>query len=115
MKKSSKKQDIKLNKKEDEKLFAFLGSFFTGIGFLLVLILRKKSEYAMFYAKQGLVLFIAALILSAFSRIPLIGWIFSTIILVGWIILWIITFVNSLSGNKIKTFLIGELAEKIKL
>ncbi|MBS3079479.1 hypothetical protein J4218_05120 [Candidatus Pacearchaeota archaeon] len=114
MKKSVKKQNINLNK-DDEKLFAFLGAFFTIVGFLIVLILRKKNDYAMFYAKQGLVLFIAAMIFSIFSGIPFIGWIFSTILLVIWLILWIMTFINSLSGKKINTFIIGELAEKIKL
>ncbi len=114
MKKNTKK-DTNFNKKDDEKLFAFLGAFFVLVGFLLVLILRKENKYAMFYAKQGLVLFIAAVIFSIFSKIPVIGWIFSTIFLIAWIILWIITFVNSLSERKINTFLIGELAEKIKI
>ena len=109
------KKETSLNKKDDEKLFAFLGAFFVLIGFLLVLSLRKENKYAMFYAKQGLVLFIAAVIFSIFSGIPLIGWIFSTILLICWIILWVITFVNSLSGEEINTFLVGELAKKIKI
>jgi uncharacterized membrane protein len=109
------KKETSLNKKDDEKLFAFLGAFFVLIGFLLVLSLRKENKYAMFYAKQGLVLFIAAVIFSIFSRIPLIGWIFSTILLICWIILWVITFVNSLYGKEINTFLVGELAKKIKI
>jgi len=114
MKKSLKK-DTDLNKKNDEKLFAFLGAFFVLVGFLLVFILRKESKYAMFYAKQGLVLFIGLIIFSIFSQIPVIGGIFSTILLVCWIILWVITFMNSLSEKEINTFIIGELAEKIKI
>jgi len=115
MKKRNKNQSISLSKKDDELLFAFLGAFFVGVGFLLVFILRKENKYAMCYAKQGLVLFITALILSALSSIPIVGWIFSSIFLIAWIILWVITFVNSLSGKIIDTFLIGELAEKIRL
>ena len=100
----------KSSKKEDKILFAFLGTFFTVIGFVIALILKKQDKYIMFYAKQGLVLFIGQVIIVVVSPflffiVPFV-WIF-------WIVLWIIAWVNSLSGEMKNTFLIGDLAEKI--
>ena len=102
----------KSSKKEDKILFAFLGTFFTVIGFVIALILKKQDKYIMFYAKQGLVLFIGQVIIVVVSPflffiVPFV-WIF-------WIVLWIIAWVNSLSGEMKNTFLIGDLAEKIKI
>lgn len=113
--KKQKKEIKGLNKKDDEKLFAFIGAFFVLVGFLIVFLIRKDDKYSMYYAKQGLVLFIAAIIFSVLSQIPLIGWIFSSILLIIWIILWIITFINSISGEIKPTFVVGELADKIKI
>ena len=48
----------KTKKINDKKLHAFLASFFTIIGFIIALILWKDDKYVMFYAKQGLILFI---------------------------------------------------------
>jgi len=102
------------NLEGDRKLFAFLASFFTIIGFIIALIIKREDKYIMFYAKQGLVLFILQVIIGALSIIPLIGW-FNSILWIFWIILWIITWINALSGNEKDTFIIGDLAKKINL
>lgn len=115
MKKKAKKLEIKLKKDDEIKVYAFLGAFLTIVGFLLVFILRRKDKYAMFYAKQGLVLFLAALVFGAISNIPIIGWIFTSVLIILWCILWIVTWINSLSGHMIKTIIIGELANKIPI
>ena len=98
--------------KNNQKLFAFLASFFTIIGFVVALILWREDKYVMFYAKQGLVLFIGnvfVIVLSSFLFfIEWILWIF-------WAVLWIITWVNALSGKMKKTFIIGDVAVKIKV
>ena len=64
-------------KHDDAKLWAFLGVFLTVIGFLLVFLTRKQDKYAMFYAKQGLVLFIAWVIVGIVNSfvwvIPFVG------------------------------------------
>lgn len=109
----SKKKRVtkKTSKKDDEKLFAFLATFFIIVGFLLAIWLRKDNKYIMFYAKQGLVVFIGFVIASIFSWIPPIGWALPFFVFV----LWIISFINALSGEKRNTFLVGEIAEKIKI
>ena len=104
-------------KSDDGKLFAFLGVFLTIIGFLIVLLAKKDDKYAMYYAKQGLVLFIAVVIVSIVgSIIPLIGWFI--ILPVGnliLLILWIIGWINALSGKEKPIPLIGKFADKFNI
>lgn len=101
---------------EEGKAFAFLGVFLTIVGFIIVLLAKKDNKYAMYYAKQGLVLFIAYMIVWVAGMIPIIGWF--VIWPIGFIlllILWIIGIVNSLSGEKKPIPLIGKYAEKLKI
>ena len=103
----------KNEKKSDDKIiFAWIASFFTIIGFLIALLTKKDDNYVMFYAKQGLVLFIGQIIIlicsGIFSWMTKILWIF-------WAILWIISWINALSGEKRNSFVVGDLAEKIKI
>ena len=101
----------------DSKLFAFLGIFLTIIGFLIVFLARKNDKYAMYYAKQGLVLFIAWVMVSVIGWvIPVLGWF--VILPLGGLVLfvfWIIGIVNALSGNEKPLPLIGKYGARIKL
>ncbi len=103
-------------KASDSKLFAFLGVFLGLIGFLIVLLTRKNDKYAMYYAKQGLVIFIAWVIVYIIGTfVPLIGWfIILPLGSLAMLILWIIAIINSLSGVEKPTPLIGRFAEKFK-
>jgi uncharacterized membrane protein len=115
-----KKQTKKISAKKDDsdsKLFAFLGVFLTIVGYIVVMVTRKDDKYAMYYAKQGLVLFIAWVIVAVAGWI--IGWIPVAGHLMGWVLnafilaLWIIGIVFSLSGDEKEIPLIGEFARKI--
>jgi uncharacterized membrane protein len=101
---------------EDGKVFAFLGIFLTLIGFLIVLLAKKENKYAMFYAKQGLVLFIAYIIISVAGMIPIIGWfIILPLGMILMFVLWVIGIVYSLSGEEKYIPIIGKFADKINL
>jgi len=107
------------NEIEEGKIFAFLGIFLSVIGFIIVLLAKKDNKYAMFYAKQGLVLFIvyvvAAIANMILMWIPFVGWLVMTIVWLGLLVLWIIGLVYSLSGEEKNIPLIGEFARKINL
>lgn len=105
-----RKSERGISKKDDAKLFAWLATFFTIIGFIIALILRRENGYVMYYAKQGLVLFVGFVIGGIFQFIPIIGQLFLLFV----VILWVLAWVNALSGEKRKTWLVQELAEKIK-
>jgi len=101
--------------KDDSKLFAFLAVFLSIIGFIIAIVVKKDDEYVMFYAKQGLVLFVVAVIINVVGMvIPFIGW-FIILPLGGLftVVLWVIQMIYSVSGEKKLTPIIGIFAEKI--
>ena len=105
-------QNYMAEKDNDKIIFAWLAVFFTIIGFLIAILLKKENKYVMFYAKQGLILFIGQVI------IWLLSGILGKLIILFWIflaILWAMTWINSLSGEERNTWLIGDLARKIRL
>lgn len=104
-------------KNSESKIFAFLGVFLTIIGFVIVMLVRKDDKYAMYYAKQGLVLFIAGLlvwVISVVLAFLLIGFIIGPILNIILLILWVIGIIYSLSGEMKPIPLIGKFAEKFK-
>ncbi len=101
-------------KQDDQKLFAFLAVFLTIIGFIIAILIRKDDKYVIYYAKQGLVLFIVFVIAGIFASIPFIEWV-GTLLMIVTLVLWVIGWINALSGKEKPLFLISELADKIKL
>lgn len=104
-----------LKEAEEGKVFAFLGVFLTVIGFIIVLLAKKENKYAIFYAKQGLVLFIAYVALAIIMMVPLLGWIIGGLGMIILFIFWVIGIVYSLSGEEKEIPIIGELAKKINI
>lgn len=100
-------------KKHDEsKALAFIGILLGIVGFIIVLLAKRDSKYAMFYAKQGLVLTVAFVIVSIAGRIPILGGIVEGIGSLIFSVLWIIGLVYSLSGKMKDIPLVGEFAKK---
>jgi uncharacterized membrane protein len=101
----------------DSKLFAFLGIFLTVIGYIIVMLARKEDKYAMYYAKQGLVLFIVCIIIGIAGAIvgwiPLIGSIIKLVLNAVTFALWIVGIIYSLSGEEKEVPIIGVFAKKI--
>lgn len=105
-------EDVKQN-----KVFGILAYF--GILFLVPLLAAPDSQYAKFHANQGIVLFIADIILGVcigilsaiFAFIPIFGWIMASLIsaAIGIIILVmvILGIVNACSGEPKKLPVIG--------
>ncbi|TKJ17758.1 hypothetical protein CEE44_04465 [Candidatus Woesearchaeota archaeon B3_Woes] len=105
-----------VGKVQDDKLWGFLAIFLGIIGFLIVLLTKRDSEYAMYYAKQSLVLFIACICVGFVAWIPFIGWfLLGPILYIVILVLWVIGWVRALSGEMKPIPIIGKLAEKIKL
>jgi len=99
----------------ETKLFAFFATFLTIIGFAIALLVKRDNQYVMFYAKQGLILFIIQIIALLAGMLPLIGKFAYWIILVIFVVVWIMAWINALSGEMRNTWLIGNLARKIRL
>ncbi len=92
---------------EEGKIFAVLG--YLGLLCLIPLLAKKDNPFALFHAKQGLVLLIAGVVL---AWIPFVGW-FVVAPIIG--ILGIIGIVQSIMGKYWKIPWLGDLAAKIKI
>lgn len=79
--------------------------------FLIPLLAKRDSEFAMYHAKQGLVFFVYCTIVGFIVWVPVIGWLLSLIAL----ILLIIGLVNALGGKKAPLPIIGKIAEGFKI
>ena len=108
-----------INKNDESKIYAFIGVFLTLIGFLIVYFTRKEDQYALFYAKQGLIIFIFAIATSILrpilSWMPFVGWLISATLGLCIFIFWIIGIVYSFSGEQKLIPIIGPIANKFKL
>ena len=102
-------------KSSDSKLWAFLAVLLSIVGFLLVFLLKRDDKYAMYYAKQSLIVFIGFVIAMGVKIIPFVGDFASAILWLVLIILYILALVYSLSGEMKATPLVGEFADNVKL
>jgi len=83
------------------------------LGYILVLLLNKKDSYAMFYAKQGLVLGLAAVILQVLLVVTVILSPLSLIVGPASLVLWVMSVLNAVSGKEKETPLVGKLARRL--
>jgi|SRR3989344_1412322 len=102
-------------KSQDGKFAAFVTTFLSLIGFIIALLAWRDDKYVMFYAKQSLGVFICALISKVADLMPVIGEFVSGVIGVIVIILWVLSWVYALSGEKRMLPVVGEYFDKIKL
>ncbi|NNC69501.1 MAG: YtxH domain-containing protein [Flavobacteriaceae bacterium] len=74
----------------------------TIIGFIIALVMNSsnRTEFGSFYIRQTLGIFLLSLV----WIIPVIGWIAGILVFV----LWIVSLVGALGGNKKPVFLLGE-------
>jgi uncharacterized membrane protein len=115
-KKHTNKPEENNNIDSDSKLFAVIGMIPLA-GYLIVYFTRKNDYYAMYYSKQGLILFVAWVIAAVagwlVSWIPIINNIASYVLNALILALFVIGIIYALSGEKKEVPIIGEYAKKI--
>jgi uncharacterized membrane protein len=111
---AKKRKIVKEEQQDDSKLYAFLATFFSILGFIIALATKKDNKYVMYYAKQSLTIFIIFVISWVVTMMPFLNW-------VGWliyilaIILWFISWIYALSGEIKKIPIITELSKSINI
>jgi len=102
----------------DEKVMGAIA--YLGILFLVPLLAKKDSKFAMFHAKQGMVLFIIEVILWIINFVlivSIVGVALAAIIWIIWMIIGIfalIGLIQALSGKYWKLPVLGSWAESFK-
>ena len=84
-------------------LFAYLG-----ILFLIPLLACQDSKFARYHVNQGIILFIANMILGVIAVIPILGWIVGGIGSIIAFVLMIIGIVNAVQGQAKELPIIGK-------
>jgi uncharacterized membrane protein len=104
---------------DDKKLFAWLATFLSLIGFIIALIARRNDKYVMYYTKQSIVIFILGAILGFIQPIveiiPFIGKLVNAAMGILIFVVWIFSWVHALSGKEKEIPIISDWAKKIKL
>ncbi|HAL50341.1 MAG: hypothetical protein UU40_C0014G0014 [Candidatus Uhrbacteria bacterium GW2011_GWD2_41_121] len=102
---------------EDNKVLAALSYIF--ILCFVPLLLARDSKFAQYHAKQGLVLFVAEVILMVLSNIlifiPVLGWFVMMICYIAFTVLSIIGILKALEGTLWEMPVLGEYAKKLKI
>lgn len=99
-------QDIEAN-----KVFSILA--YIGLLFLVPLLAAPNSKFARFHTNQGLVLFIADVILSVIASlcgfIPFVGWIVSLVCGLACLVFMILGIINAANGRAKELPLMGHI------
>lgn len=104
------------NKKETKeviegKVYAILA--YLWILCLIPLLLKKENKFALFHAKQGLVLFIGELVVGFLGLVPFLGWVVLYLGTILFGVLSLVGIIQVLMGNYWKMPVVGDVAEKI--
>ena len=113
------KVKIRMTKKDEEKIFAFLCYLIPLIGVIIVLATKKeRSSFSIYHCKQGLVFLISCIIVgivfTMMGFIPILGWLISGTLWILLAVLWVIGIVNSLTEKKVPLPIIGQFAKSFK-
>jgi len=101
---------------DESKIWAVIVYILGIIGFLIVLLAKKEDKFALYHAKQSLVLFIAWVIVHAVGIfVPFIGWAVWPLGMLFLFILWIVGIINAATGKQKPLPVIGSFGEKINL
>lgn len=98
--------DMKFDQKDidENKVMACLS--YVGILFLIPMLAKKDSRFCQEHAKQGIVMFIAGLLMA----IPFIGWVWGLVV----IVVDVISIINTLQGKFWKIPGAYDLSKKFK-
>ena len=117
--KVNSREKSNLSKDDDRKLFAFLATFLSIIGFVIALVARRDDKYVMYYAKQSLVIFIISAVLGIIGKIlgflPIIGIIINVAIGIIVLMIWLLSWIYALSGEERTIPIVSEWAEKFDI
>jgi len=95
------------------------GKFFAVISYIsflciVTLLLKKDNKFALFHAKQGLVLFVFEVIFFVLSVIP-VYWLVGKLVFAAFVLISFLGILQALKGTYKALPLVSDIAEKIVL
>lgn len=98
---------------QENKIIAALA--YIGILCLIPLLAKKDSKFAQEHGKQGLVLFIAWIVVVVVGWIPILGWIVGFLGSILLLVLSLVGFIKCLMGEFWEIPVLGQYRDKFKL
>jgi len=98
---------------QEGKVWAIIA--YLWILFLVPLLGKKDNKFALYHAKQGLMLFIVWVVVMVISFIPFIGWLVAIFGDIFILVLFIIGIINAATGKYTPLPVVGKMAEKWKI
>ena len=98
--------------KSDDNLIAAVS--YLWILSIIILLVKKDSDYVRFHAKQGGVLFGVSVVLWVLGFMPLL-WPILMLLNLAIFVAIVIGFINAIQGKRYKMPVVGDLAEKVNL
>ncbi len=95
---------------QDEKFFAALGYF--GFLFVVPLVVKPKSDYCKFHARQSMIMFLMTILVLVF--LAALPW-FGSLLTMGVFALYVLAIYRAYSGDRWNVPVIGGLAAQLNL
>lgn len=106
---------LRSGKKEDLKNILIAGLSYLSFLCIVPIFFRRNSEFVVFHAKQGLVLFGIEVATILLSIIPFIGLFVSPVIFKACVLLSLWGLLSALTNRQSRIILVSQLADKIHL
>ena len=98
---------------QEGKFFAVIS--YLGVLCIVTLLLKKDNKFALFHAKQGLVLFVFEVASFILSIIPILGWLVRVFGTITFMLVSLWGVLQALMGNFSRIPLVSDIADKISL
>lgn len=105
--------ELKFDPKDIEANKGITVLSYIGILCLVPLLANKESKFAQAHAKQGLALFLLAIVAGVVSAVPIIGWIVGSLSMVLVFVLAIVNIVKVLQGEFWAMPVLYDLSKKL--
>lgn len=85
-------------------------TYITIVGFIIAIVMHssKKTALGAYHLRQGLGLFVTALIIGVVSVIPILGWIVALVGMIVLFIVWLMGLIAAASGQQKPAPILGE-------
>ena len=94
-----------------ENIAALLAYLFGWVSGLIIFLIERESPFVRFHALQSLIFFGAlTLIISIFSRIPLVGWFIAAVGGILSFVFWIMGMIRAYNGELYRFPIVGDIA-----
>ncbi len=117
--KGTSKKNVKEGKCSSSIFLAFIATFLSIVGFLIVFIVGRNDKYAGYYAKQSLVIFIiavaSAVLQKVLAYVPILGGVINVALTILVVVIWIISWMFALTGEQKRILIVSDYADKINL